>query len=450
MSDATWREDVRSWGRTLAARHRVSRPGDAEEAARVLPGDLALAHGCGRSYGDVALNPEGRLIDCRRLDRFIAFDPATGVLEAEAGVTLAEILAVICRPGSDGGGWFPPVLPGTRFVTLGGAIANDIHGKNHYRFGSFGRHVLGFDLVRSDGARLHCSPGENPDLFAATIGGLGLTGVVLRAKLQLRHVPGLALEAEDIRFDTLDDFFALTVEAKPDWEYTAAWVDCLARGPALGRGILSRARHAPGVAAGPPSRAPRFAIPAAPPLPLVNGASVRAFNALYWRRLGTRRQRRGIQDYGPVLFPLDAIGGWNRLYGPAGFHQFQCVVPPKVGRDSVAEMLRAIAAAGEGSMLVVLKEFGNLASPGMLSFPVPGVTLALDFPHRGDSTLRLLRRLEAITMEARGRIYPAKDSQMSPASFRQGYPRLPEFLPHLDRGLSSAFARRVGLLPVAT
>lgn len=451
---APWRADYRPWGGVPSARHRVLRPANVDEAAAALaslgtspPGaPPALAWGCGRSYGDVALNPEGVLIDCGALDRFVSFDRATGFLTAEAGVRLADILAVVCRPEADGGGWFLPVTPGTRFVTLGGAIANDVHGKNHHSFGTFGRHVRALELARSDGSRLPCSPAENTALFAATVGGLGLTGLILRATVQLRRVPGTALEAEDIRFGTLDEFFALAAESEATgWEHTAAWVDCLASEPSTGRGIFSRARHAAGVAALPPPPAPTRTVPVTPPVSFVGRRSVRAFNALYWRKLGLAGRTRRVGGYERVFYPLDAIGGWNRLYGPKGFHQFQCALPPAAAEAACAELLRTVAASGEGSMLSVLKTFGALPSPGLLSFPMEGATLALDLPNRGESTARLLARLEAITLAARGRLYPAKDLLMSPKAFRAGYPRLEEFRSLMDPRLSSGFARRVGL-----
>ncbi len=446
---ARWRDDYGSWGGVVLARHLVARP-DTREAARLDAAEASdlpvLAHGCGRSYGDSPLNPNGRLIDCRSLDRFIAFDRQSGVLTCEAGVRLADILAVICRPEADGSGWFLPVSPGTRFVTVGGAIANDVHGKNHHLFGTFGRHVLAFDLARSDGTVLACSPRENADMFAATIGGLGLTGVIQRARIQLRRVPGLAVEAEDIRFDGLDDFFRLAAESDADWEYTAAWLDCLAKGKSLGRGIFSRARHAPGHGAAPPARETRLTFPIVPPMSLAMPISVRAFNALYWRKLGFRARARRVGGYEPVFYPLDAVGRWNRVYGRRGFFQFQCVVPPDAGRAAVAELLGEIAASGQGSMLCVAKVFGDCPSPGLLSFPMPGVTLTLDFPNRGQATRALLARLERVAVAAGGRLYPAKDGVMSAESFRRGYPNLDRFLPHLDPKFSSAFARRVALV----
>ena len=445
---ASRRTDYRSWGGTIAAEHLVYRPrtiGEARAALIASGGATVLAYGNGRSYGDVALNPGGRLIDCRGLDRFIDFDRQTGVLTCEAGVCLADILAALCRPDPDGSAWFLPVSPGTRFVTVGGAIANDVHGKNHHREGCFGHHVLGFDLARSDGSVLSCSPQSQPELFAATIGGLGLPGLVLTARLQLRRVARTAVEAEDIRLGCLADFFTLAAESEGAWEYTAAWIDCLASGDALGRGIFSRARHQPGVGVMPPRLAPNFAIPFPLPLSPLNPLTLKAFNAAYFHKLGRQGRRRRVGSYEPVLYPLDKIGAWNRLYGARGFFQLQCVVPTALAREATAELLTRIAATGQGSMLAVLKTFGDLPSPGLLSFPMPGATLALDFHDRGMPTRQLLAQLEDVVTAAGGRLYPAKDSLMSAESFRRGYPRLGKFLPYTDPAMSSGFARRVGL-----
>ncbi|MEW6122572.1 MAG: FAD-binding oxidoreductase [Pseudomonadota bacterium] len=438
-----------SWGGVLRAPHEALLPTARDAAAMALSAPVpngVVAYGNGRSYGDVALNPHGGLVDMRGLDRFIAFDRRTGLITCEAGVTLADILDVAARPEADGSGWLLPVMPGTRFITVGGAIANDVHGKNAHHLGSFGGHVEALELARSDGRRLTCSRAENAALFHATIGGLGLTGLILSATLRLRRVAGLGVESEDIRFDHLDAFFDLDVESAGTWEYTAAWIDCLAQGAALGRGIYSRSRHVAGVAAAPPARHPRLSVPLAPPVSAVNGLSVRAFNALYWRKLGGTGRRLSLGSYEPAFFPLDAIGHWNRLYGPKGFFQFQAAVPPEDAKAVTTALLSAIAASGQGSMLVVLKRFGEVASEGLLSFPMPGISLALDFPNRGASTTTLLARLEAIVMEAGGRIYPAKDFCMSAASFAAGYPGLDAFRHHLDPAMTSAFARRVGIV----
>ena len=411
--------------------------------AHALP---MLGHGSGRSYGDVALNPDGRLIDCQSLDRFIAFDPTTGILTCEAGVWLADILAVLCRPDADRSGWLLPVTPGTRFVTVGGAIANDVHGKNHHHFGSFGAHVLAFELARSNGTRLICSATENTELFAATIAGLGLTGLILCATLQLRRVTGLAVEAEDIKFARLADYFALAAESDAVWEYTAAWIDCLATGAALGRGIFSRARHVQGRGVAPPPRAPRRNLPLTPPLSLITPLSVRAFNAAYWHRLGRGGHSHRIGSYEPVFYPLDALGHWNRAYGPRGFYQFQCLVPPGDAQSVMAELLGIVAASGQASMLTTLKLFGDKPSPGLLSFPAPGATLAIDFANGGAATHDLLARLEDVVMRASGRLYPAKDAMMRPATFSAGYGGLARFKAQIDPGFSSGFARRVALI----
>ena len=445
---ATRRGDYRSWGGTLAGEHLALRPhtlGEARAALASSGGLAALAYGNGRSYGDVALNPGGRLIDCRSLDRLIEFDRQTGVLTCEAGALLGDILAVLARPEVDGSAWFLPVSPGTRFVTVGGAIANDVHGKNHHRTGCFGRHVLNLELARSDGSVVACSPRAQPGLFAATVGGLGLTGLILTASLQLRRVAGSAVEAEDIRLHSLAEFFAVAAESEAEWEYTAAWIDCLASGAALGRGIFTRARHRPGVGAPPPARDPAITMPFTAPVSPLNRLTLRAFNTAYYHRLAGRDRRHWVGSYEPVLYPLDKLGAWNRLYGRRGFFQFQCVVPAAVATEATAELLSHIAASGEGSMLAVLKTFGDVQSPGLLSFPLMGATLALDFPDRGASTRQLLGRLEEIVVAAGGRLYPAKDSVMSAETLRRGYPRLAEFLPHIDPAISSAFARRVGL-----
>jgi FAD/FMN-containing dehydrogenase len=434
-----------AWGRVHRHGHDVVRPTDAEAArvALTTASVPALAYGRGRSYGDSCLNADGLLLDTGGLDYFIHFDSTTGLLQAQAGVRLAEVLACVCRPAQDGSAWFPPVVPGTRWVSLGGAVANDVHGKNHHRFGSFGCHVPGFTLLRSDGRTLGCSPEENAELYRATIGGLGLTGLILDLKLQLRRVPGLLLVAEDLRMGSLDEFYALSAESEPGWEYSVAWVDCLARGSAVGRGIFSRANHVPGPVGPTASLRPRLSVPLAPPFLPLNRSGLRLFNSLYARRLGWRQRSLRLAAYAPVLFPLDAVGSWNLLYGRRGFYQHQCVLPPEAARDGVAEMLETVARAGQGSFLAVLKTLGTRGSPGLLSFPMPGTTLALDLPNRGAPTLALLERLDDITLAARGRVYPAKDARMSAAVFAAGQPGLARFSASVDPGFSSSFWRRV-------
>ncbi len=431
--------DDRSWGRYPPATHNALVPfawrAEPPPFAR-LEGPL-LARGCGRSYGDACLNDGGTLIDVTPLDRFMSFDPARGLLRCEAGVTLADVLAFAVPRG-----WFPPVLPGTRWVTIGGAIANDIHGKNHHVAGTFGRYVTRLELLRSGGERVLCSPDENATLFQATIGGLGLTGLIVWAEIRLKPVPGPWIAAERVRFGGLEEFFALADEDAAH-EYTVAWVDCLGRPGRVGRGIFLRGDHAEGprsVGAGAPAH-PRLRLPVDAPPGLLNRMTAAAFNAAYYHASGTRGPRR--VRYDAFFFPLDAVAGWNRLYGPRGFLQYQCVVSDRTSNGPVRAVLDRIAASGEPSFLAILKRFGNVTSPGLLSFPRPGVTLALDFPLRGSSTLRLLEDLDAIVREAGGAVYPAKDARMSPQSFERFFPALPEFTSHVDPRFSSSFWRRV-------
>jgi FAD/FMN-containing dehydrogenase len=352
---------------------------------------------------------------------------------------LAEIINLVLPQG-----WFLPVTPGTRFVTVGGAIANDVHGKNHHRTGSFGHHVLSFELLRSDGSRRACTSESDEDgWFSATVGGLGLTGLITHAQLQLRRVPGPLLESENIRLGSLDEFFSISRASADTHEYSVAWIDCLASGRARGRGHFTRADHA-AQAAGerPNSPGGALAIPFTPPVSLVNRLTLRPFNTLYYRRQ-LPRTRRSASHLLPFFYPLDGISEWNRMYGPAGFLQYQCVLPPATAADGVDALLAEIARSGTGSFLAVLKEFGNQPSRGLLSFPRPGTTLALDFPNRGPEVFRLLDRLDHIVDEAGGALYPAKDARMSATSFRRAYARVNDFLPYLDPRFSSGFWRRV-------
>ncbi len=430
--------DDLSWGRYPRVHQSAVGLHDRQAPLPAFDG-FALPRGNGRSYGDSCLTPGGTLLHTRRLDRFIAFDPASGLLDCEAGVLLDEIIELVLPQG-----WFLPVTPGTRYVTVGGAIANDVHGKNHHRTGSFGDHVLAFDLLRSDGSRTTCTPsGGDDDLFAATIGGLGLTGVITRATLRLRRVPGPWMEVENIRFDSLEEFFALSRESAYSHEYAVAWIDCLARGSSRGRGHFTRADHASALGGGPGALVQRqLSMPLTPPVSLVNRLTLRPFNQLYYWRQPVRR-RRSRSHLLPFFYPLDGIRHWNRMYGPRGFLQYQCVIPPSEAAAGIAALLEEIARSGHGSFLAVLKEFGHRSSSGMLSFPRPGTTLALDFPHTGDAVLRLLDRLDRVVDDAGGAVYAAKDARMSASSFRRAYPRLDAFRKHLDPRLISGFWRRV-------
>lgn len=429
---------VSSWGRLSAEPHQVFALDGM--AGRTLPlpeaGRTALPYGMGRSYGDVCLNPGGALWMTAGMDHWLDFDPSSGRLTCQAGALLADIQRLLALRG-----WMLPVTPGTQCVTVGGAIANDVHGKNHHAAGSFGNHVHALTLRRTDGSTIVCGPGQNAEWFYATVGGLGLTGLITQATLQLRPVAGPWLETETIAFDSLERFYTLASESEAAWEYTVSWIDCLDR---HGRGLFMRANHCD-AAAQVPAEAPRprsLSMPLTPPLSLVNAVSLRGFNALYYR-VHRARAGRAVSHYLPFFYPLDGIGHWNRMYGPRGFYQYQCVVPFQGGERAIEAMLAQIARSGQGSFLAVLKTFGHRPSLGLLSFPRPGITLALDFPNQGDKTLRLFGQLDAIVSEAGGRIYPAKDARMPASLFQSGYPQWEQFLTYRDPGISSAMSRRL-------
>ena len=425
----------RSWG-GLSAR---GSQGIAARSWLAAPqGGPALPFGLGRSYGDSCLLDGGRMIDASGLDRIESLDAESGELVAEAGVTLGALLERIVPAG-----FFLPVTPGTRFVTLGGAAANDVHGKNHHAQGSFGRHVRWLELARSDGSRLICSPGAHPDLFAATIGGMGLTGLITRLCVRLLPIGGARMVQDTLPFANLREFFALAAESDASHDYTVAWLDSLAAGPSLGRGVFFRANHeaGPGAPFEPPRRPLPF-LPFTPPMSLVNGLTMRLFNAAY--RAANRRERRGASvPFAPFFYPLDAVGGWSRAYGPGGLRQFQCVVPLPDAQAMVSEMLTLTHRAGAASFLTVLKLFGDKPSPGLMSFPMPGATLTLDFAYRGAATDRLLAQLDAVAIAAGGRVNPYKDARMPAAVFEASFPRWRAFAAHVDPGFSSNFWRRV-------
>lgn len=420
-----------SWGRLGRFEHQVHSLADRMQvAARMKQDAFGLAYGMGRSYGDVCLNPGGVLWDATGLDRFISFDEHQGRLVCESGVLIRDIQR-LCVPR----GWMLAVVPGTQFVTVGGAIANDIHGKNHHQAGCFGDHVRRLSLARTNGSLSECRPGDA--LFEATVGGLGLTGVITEAELQLKRVPGPWLSVETLPYRDLSEFFALSDASEADWEHTVSWIDCLS---GTGRGIFMRA-NAVDAGKDAPRASRSLRIPFVPPLSLVNSLSLRPFNALYFHL--KKANRRSVQHYEPFFHPLDNVRDWNRIYGPRGFFQYQCVLPREVGQEGVHAMLRRIGRSGTGSFLAVLKTFGNRQPVGMLSFAMPGVTLALDFPNQGEPTLQLLAALDAIVRECKGRLYMAKDARMPVDLFESGYPRLKEFLLLRDPGISSAMSRRL-------
>jgi FAD/FMN-containing dehydrogenase len=427
-----------SWGRIpQATPGAVRRVHWLSELANLELGPPpVLPYGLGRSYGDSCLNDGGVLIDTSPLRRFIEFDPERGIARVEAGLSVAELLEVIVPRG-----WFIPVSPGTQYVTLAGALANDIHGKNHHRSGTFGCHVRRFELMRSDGTRRECSPDENAELFRATIGGMGLTGLVSWLEIQLKRIPGPCVQLERIRFRSFDEYLALELESSADYEYTVSWIDCLTSGST--RGLFQRANFSEGEAPRRPSF--RLHMPVDVPSFLLNSFTMKMFNAGIYHSQPRERVSK-LAHYVPFFYPLDRVMNWNRAYGTSGFYQYQFVVPS----DSHAlfrEILQRIASSGQGSFLVVLKKFGGIASPGLMSFPRAGLTLALDFPNRGQSTLDLLNELDRRVLDAGGAVYPAKDARMSPDSFQGYYPQWKEFSRYLDPHFSSSFWRRVTAAP---
>lgn len=422
-----------SWGRFPNRSQHIQTLSRFSETR--LDHDSILPLGLGRSYGDVCLNTEGSLLATRFLNRFLDFDSSTGILRCEAGLSFKDLLRVFVPRG-----WFPPVTPGTCFVTLGGAVANDVHGKNHHRDGTFGKHVHALELTRSDGRSFVCSPSENRDLFTATIGGLGLTGTISQVSFKMIPIRSPMILAEAIRFGNLDDFYELSQSSKDGFRYTVAWIDCLADGSNLGRGVFFRGNHdenpTPTATAIPE---PRISIPIDFPGWALNTPFMKLFNFLYRK---TAAHPLKAVPYPAFFYPLDQIGHWNRMYGKRGFLQFQCTVPFS-NREAIAEILKRTAARGKGSFLAVLKTFGNDPSPGLLSFPQPGPTLALDFPVRDQTSFDLYQELAEITVQANGRLYPAKDACMTRTQFETGYPNLKTFLKYVDPNHASDLARRL-------
>lgn len=413
------------WGRYPRRECRVTRPrSDADVRALVAQGEL-IARGNGRAYGDSALN-DRNTADMRGLNRMIAFDADTGQLVVEAGVLLADIIEVFLPRG-----WFPAVTPGTKFVTVGGMIAADVHGKNHHKHGAFSAFVDWIDLMGADGEVRRCGPGQNADLFAWTFGGMGLTGVVLRAAIRLRRVESAWIRQTKIATGDLAATMA-AFEAGNQSTYSVAWIDCLSSGRALGRSVVTLGEHAargdlPQSRRASPyatRRKRKLSVPIDAPSFALNGLTVRMFNELVYAR-GRMTSGEGLVDWDSYFYPLDSILGWNRIYGRRGFAQFQCALPLASSKEGLQALLRAISATGQGSFLSVLKRLGPQA--GEFSFPMEGYTLALDFPVNRHS-LALMSELDRITIDHGGRFYLAKDSRMTAEVLRQADPRVEGFL----------------------
>ena len=395
-----------------------------------------LPVGMGKSYGDVALSSGSRIISSLLLNRFLHWDATTGVLECEAGVLLSEIQTTFVKQG-----WMLPVTPGTSFITVGGAIANDVHGKDHHLSGTFGEHVLSFQLVRSNGEVLECSKENHPEMFRATIGGLGLTGFITSVRMQLRAVAGPYFDTEVIPYENLGEFFSLSqATEEQNWEASVSWFDCSTK--KAGRGSFTRGNSSSATDDGCKRTGLGLSVPFTPPISLVNKLSLNVFNSAYFL-LQKRSAGKHLVHYRDFYYPLDGVGNWNRIYGPKGFFQYQSVVPMANAEAATDEMLSVIRKSGQGSFLAVLKTFADREAAGLLSFARHGVTLALDFPNRGEKTEKLFKSLDAIVSEAGGTLNPSKDARMSREMFHAGFPNITEFAKYRDPGIASDFSRRV-------
>ncbi|WP_034388837.1 FAD-binding oxidoreductase [Hellea balneolensis] len=398
---------------------------------------MLLAHGMGRSYGDSGLNKGGVIFQTTRQNHILDFDTQTGIIKARAGITLEEILRVSVPQG-----WFLPVTPGTKYVTLGGAVANDVHGKNHHKVGSLGAHIMRLSLTRSDRKTVICSPRTQKKLFNMTIGGLGLTGFINWVEFKLKPIESSYLETENIPYTSLDEFFSLSEESAK-WPYTVAWIDCFAPKSKQGRGIFTRAKFS-NYGALDIHRDDHIATwPFVTPALFLNRFSITAFNFLYRWRPGARM--KGRSHYDSFFYPLDGINHWNRLYGKAGFFQHQSLIPLERSKEGIGDLLDIIKESKQGSFLAVLKLHGPEYSPGTMSFcrPGKGVSLALDFANKGQKTRQLLERLDACVLKHNGRTYPAKDGRMSAQTFQTAFPQWTKLEAMRDPKFSSSFWRRV-------
>jgi FAD/FMN-containing dehydrogenase len=440
------------WGRFPVEPCHLFRPERRAELAAILASGTQrtyVSRGLGRSYGDAALNRDGGLICHTRLNRFLGFEESTGVLECEAGVSFEEILRHFLPRG-----FFLPVTPGTKFVTVGGAIAADVHGKNHHKDGTLASFLLDLKLLTPTGEVLLCSRESNPEIFWATVGGMGLTGIILGARIQLRKVESAYVLVDYQQVRNLEEALEAMGESDERYQYSVAWIDCLGRGKSLGRAVLMRGNHAVPAQlprkAGNPLAEPshfRWNLPFDLPSLALNRLSVGAFNSLFYALHRTTTNQ--IVDFEKFFYPLDAIQNWNRLYGKRGFVQYQLALPQESGRTGLAALLWRLAESRRTSFLGVLKRFGD-GNPGLLSFPLYGYTLALDLPMTS-GLLPFLRELDRMVISMGGRVYLAKDAVLSAADFAAMYGRIEKFRAvkrKLDpQGvLSSSLGRRLAIV----
>jgi len=432
------------WGRYPMVETNLVSP-HTEKDLRDHLAEGCIARGNGRAYGDSAVST-GTTLHMRHFNRMLRFDAQTGTLEAEAGVLLEDIIKTFLPQG-----WFPKVTPGTKYVTLGGMIAADVHGKNHHKSGGMSETLTWIDVMNADGSVQRLSP-DDP-LFAWTCGGMGLTGVILRAAIQLRRVETGYIEQRTLSAPNLQVALEM-LKAAHSATYSVAWIDCLSKGAALGRALIMLGEHAKHSAlhsalhSDPFALAPRrkWTMPMAAPQVLLNQYTARAFNAAYWRA-GQHKTDPVLTDWDRYFYPLDAILGWNRIYGRRGFLQFQCVLPHETAEGGLQALLKATSEAGLGAFLAVLKQMG--AEAGGISFPRPGLTLAIDFP-RNQGSLQLMERLDQIVLAHAGRFYLAKDARLSAQTLKASDPRVTPFAQMLqnteaDNHFHSAQSKRLKL-----
>jgi FAD/FMN-containing dehydrogenase len=394
-----------------------------------------LAFGNGRSYGDSCLAASNHTIYSRHFNRFIEADWENGIIKVEAGTTIEEVLNLCIHKG-----WFVPVTPGTKYVTIGGALANDVHGKNHHIHGTFGCNVTKFSLLRSnDNQQIICSLEQNQDLFQATIGGLGLTGIILWVEFKLIKITSSFIDKTIVRFDSLKEFFDISNELDSEYDYTVSWIDCATKSNKIGRGVFFAGNHSKEHNLQVIDKK-KISVPFAPPFSLINRFSLKILNELYFHL--HPKNKKVTSNYNNFFYPLDHLSHWNKAYGKKGFQQYQCVIPKHEAQDAITELLDIISANRAGSFLAVLKNFGNIKSPGILSFPLQGTSLALDFP-QNNCLENLFSKLDQIVFKSKGRLYPAKDAHMSSIHFQSFYPDWKKVEDLRDPALYSHFWKRV-------
>lgn len=436
---------VTNWGNYPVIDASLHSPTSLDELKNIVAASPeVIARGMGRCYGDSALN--STIVSTLRLDHVLAFDEQSGTVSCEAGVRFSDLLdAFVPR------GWFLPVTPGTKHITVGGAIASDVHGKNHHVAGSFSRHLLSISILTGEGRIVRCTPDVESDLFWATCGGMGLTGIIVEATFKLIRIETAYIRQRVVKMRNIDEAFD-AFDANMHWTYSVAWIDCLSKGDALGRSALILGEHATKQEVGYRYRDPLKIEHRTPiPVPLffpafaLNAFTVKMFNEM---RYLTYQQQDSFVEYEPFFYPLDFVGDWNRIYGKRGFTQYQFVLPKESSREGLRKILTAIAASGEGSFLAVLKLFGK--QEGMLSFPKEGYTLALDFAIT-PAAMSLFTRLDSMVNEFGGRLYLTKDVRMERAMFDQGYAHGTEAFKKIkhrvdpNRKFQSLQSKRIGL-----